>query len=101
MRMETAVSSTALTVVRLRVQVKLDGDPNDRSHHLRFCFRLVSPDKSITLQAHCGRAHRRMHIPAYPCISMGACVCCARVDQGVACHTSYLAHGASGSMPSS
>ena len=32
--------------------VKLDGDPNDRgSRDLRFCFRLVSPGGSMTLQA--------------------------------------------------
>ena len=38
--------------VNLQVStVKLDGDPNDRSRDLRFCFRLVSPGGSMVLQA--------------------------------------------------
>ena len=38
--------------VNLQVStVKLDGDPNDRSRDLRFCFRLISPNGSMVLQA--------------------------------------------------
>lgn len=39
--------------VNLRLSaVKLDGDPNDRtSRELRYCFRIISPTNSLTLQA--------------------------------------------------